>query len=138
MNVNSKVDATVTFRELPGLYPHYQTSWKIRLIQIGASCVPLALLYDWHRFSKSGYVEMMKGLRVVGTTQTPPFPCVKKSTRTGLFEIIPVLGKCGLVYYYDRAQATAVVTSGYCLENETEESAHISAASVCERFGLLS
>lgn len=115
MSVNAKVDMSGCLREVPGLASTYQTSWKIRLLQIQRHSVALSTLHVWAQTFPRGFEEIMKGIRMVGLNRLPPeLPAVEKSPHYPVYAIRTKGSAARLIYFYVPDINTAVLTN--CVE----------------------
>jgi hypothetical protein len=115
MSVNAKVDMGGCLRELPGLALTYQTSWKIRILQIQGHSVALSTLHTWAQNSPHEFEEIMRGIRLVGLNRLPPeLPAVEKSPHYPVYAVRAKGSAARLIYFYVPEINTAVFTN--CVE----------------------
>jgi hypothetical protein len=113
---------TGCLRELPGVSSTYQTSWKIRLLQIQGQSLALSALLKWAQTSRSEFDEIMMGARLVGINRLPPeLPVVEKSSRFPVYAIRAKGSSARLLYFYSSAINTAVCTN--CIDPGMSEEA---------------
>jgi hypothetical protein len=133
MSVNAKVDIASCLREVPGLALTYQTSWKIRLLQIQGHSLALSTLRTWAETSQHEFEEVMKGIRLVGLNYLPPeLPVVEKSPHYPVHAICVKHRDARLIYFYAPEINTAVCTN--CVEQGIQVDASYALA---ERLRLL-
>lgn len=127
MNVNAKVDMAACLREIPGLTLIYQTSWKIRLLQIQGQSLALSALLQWAQTSRYEFEEIMKGIRLVGINRLPPeLPAVEKSPHFPVYAIRAKGSAARLIYFYVAEINTVVCTN--CIEPGVLADVHIGYA----------
>lgn len=104
--------------DVPGITPHDQLVWKVRILQINGSDLVLPELLAWEKSSPADHKKIMKVLKMVGQLdRIRDEKKVKKSKNPkydGVYEIRADKGHARVMFFYDnKSQAAVVCTNSY-------------------------